>query len=222
MLADIQTQNQGFPLYLALGDSLTVGVGSGLFAPGFVGCYHQLSEAALKRPICQRVYAKVGATTKEVLQSLEIPEIAAAVHEADIVTITAGANDLIDAAEEFLVNKKATVLESALKISTTNLSKILDKIHAIHAPKDNTYIIRLLNLYNPLPNIPQIDPWIQQFNSHLSHFSSLPHIKIADIYHPFAGHQQALLSADHIHPNSRGYDVMANAVYQLGFDHLTR
>lgn len=208
--------------YVALGDSLTVGVGSAIFTPGFVGDYTLLSQSALCAPICPRVFAKIGATTDEILQSLSIPEVAYHISHADIITLTAGGNDLIHAAEAFLVNHKVQDLETAVNQSTANISKIICKIHELNPPEKHTYILRILDLYNPFPNISETRPWIHAFNTHLASFSSMPHIGIANIYSPFEGRQKELLSSDHVHPNPKGYKVMAEATYRLGYDHLLR
>ncbi|TCP23486.1 lysophospholipase L1-like esterase [Scopulibacillus darangshiensis] len=207
-------------LYTALGDSLTVGVGTAIFTPGFTGRYRELSEQALNTSIYQNVYAKIGATSGEILQILDLPEVTASIRTSKIITITAGANDLIDAGQQYLITKDAGILEKALKTSMANISRIINRIHAVHNPKNNNYIIRLLNLYNPFPNIPAADPWIERFNRHLTLFGQEPHIAVADIYHAFAGRQNALLSSDHIHPNAEGYNLMAKVTAELGYDHL--
>lgn len=207
--------------YVALGDSLTVGVGT-LFSRTFVDHYLELSEQALKHFIYLTICAKAGAITEEILQCLSMPDVALCVAHADIITLTAGGNDLIHAAEKFLITKKTQDLNDALNDSMTNIAGIIDKIHALNPPEKNTYIIRILNLYNPFPDIPEVDSWIRDFNAHLATFSRMPHIGIVDIYHPFAGKQNEILSVDHVHPNAIGYKVMAEATYQLGYDHLLK
>lgn len=221
-LSKIQGKDTQLLHYVALGDSLTVGVGTPLFTPAFVDWYLEMSEQALKHTIYFNVFAKIGATTDRILRFLSIPEVAVNVSHADIITLTAGGNDLIHAAETFLITKKTQDLEDALTKSTANIGEIIDKIHALNPPHKHTFIIRLLNLYNPFPDIPEADSWIQHFNAHLALFSKMPHIGVADIYHPFAGRQRELLSRDHVHPNSTGYKVMAEATHLLGYDHLLK
>jgi uncharacterized protein (TIGR01732 family) len=222
-LSKVEEKERHILRYVALGDSLTVGVGAPLFTrASFVDRYQQLSERALKHIIYLNTFAKIGATTEEVLQDLSRSEVAVNVSHANIITLTAGGNDLIQAAESFLKSKKTQDLEEALDKSTSNIANIIDKIHALNPPQNHTYIIRLLNLYNPFPDIPEADSWIQDFNTHLAMFSKMPHIGVVDIYHPFAGRQRELLSIDKIHPNPIGYKIMAEATYQLGYDHLLK
>ncbi|MED3564215.1 GDSL-type esterase/lipase family protein [Bacillus xiapuensis] len=206
--------------YVALGDSLTVGVGVPIFTRAFVDQYLELSEQALNHNIYLTIFAKVEATTEEILQWLSLPEVAVKVSHSDIITLTAGANDLIHAAEAFLITKSTKDFNDALNKSIKNIARIIDKIHALNPLQKYTYLIRLLNLYNPFPDIPEADSWIQNFNARLKMFSKIPHIGVADIYHPFAGRQKELLSIDNVHPNAMGYKVMAESTYQLGYDHF--
>lgn len=58
--------------YLALGDSLTVGVGASFLAPGFVGRYKQITEEKLDKHVFTTIYAKSGIETGEVLKIARI------------------------------------------------------------------------------------------------------------------------------------------------------
>lgn len=88
--------------YLAIGDSLTVGIGVPLMDPGFVEYYRDLSQQILKKPILYQKYARSGATTEDVLNFTYSPFVMEAVKCANIITITAGGDDLINAAKGFI------------------------------------------------------------------------------------------------------------------------
>ena len=93
--------------YCGLGDSLTVGVGSNIFEKGFIGKYLFLTrKRPFNQPIAPAVFARVGATTGDILKSFEHPFVCRTIKEAEIITITAGGNDLIDAAEQFSTRQK--------------------------------------------------------------------------------------------------------------------
>lgn len=206
--------------YVAIGDSLTVGLGSDLFSPGFVGRYAEDASHALHRQILIDKFARSGATSGEILQALYVPMICDALGTSDIITLTAGGNDLIDAAEIYLKEQNEKKLFLALETAINNIKEMIERIHNLHDPLQHQYIMRILNLYNPFPNIPQADPWIQRFNAHLAEYTRFPHIKIADIYSAFHGREQELLSPHGIHPNTHGYEVMANALNQIGYTPL--
>ncbi|MBM7645082.1 lysophospholipase L1-like esterase [Scopulibacillus daqui] len=211
--------NSRVPHYVALGDSLTVGVGAGIFNPGFVNIYRTMAESALSKPVLFKIYAKTGATSKQILNSLSFPEIASHIRHSEIITLTAGGNDLIQAGKDFLANRNENRLEESLRHASANISEIIHTINQIHIAND-PFILRIFNVYNPFPNIKFIDHWLQAFNAHLQNFSKYPHVKIADIYTAFSGRQKFLLSLDHIHPNILGYQVMAETANQLGYDGL--
>lgn len=203
--------------YSALGDSLTVGIGSDLFHPGFVWRYAEDCESALGRPVYFDTIAKSGATSGEILVATYVPAVVDSIRSSEIITITAGANDLIDAAERYLIVQNTEDLFKALETATTNINKLIDQIHEIHNPGKNRYMIRMLNLYNPFPQIPGADQWIERFNQALLALSSHQHIRVADVHSPFAGRQEELLVPGGIHPNVKGYKVIAEQLNQLGY-----
>jgi lysophospholipase L1-like esterase len=125
-----------YPLrYLALGDSLTVGIGIPAFEPGFVEYYRCLSQKTLNTRIQYNKYARSGATTDDVLTMLCSPIVTEAVKYANIITITAGGDDLINAAKRLIKNKNEEIISNVLEQSRNNYAKILERIHHI----DNSY-----------------------------------------------------------------------------------
>ncbi|MEW9502672.1 GDSL-type esterase/lipase family protein [Jeotgalibacillus marinus] len=207
--------------YVALGDSLTTGVGILPFDPGFVERYAGLTRGKLNMPVRLYKHDKVGATTSDLLQSLRSDDYNKTVlRHADIITVTIGGNDLIQAGKAFLQNKDENVLFQALDTSIKNISAIITILNELVSKYEGPFIIRLTNLYNPLPQVPQADIWVQKFNEHLQGFSSISNLKVANIYSIFKGNTKTLLSSDGIHPNQQGYDQMARAVYNLGYNPL--
>ena len=204
--------------YLAIGDSLTVGIGIPFLDPGFVEYYRCLSQQILRKRISYQKYARSGATTEDVLTMLNDPIVAKAVNCANIITITAGGDDLINAAKGFIINKSEESISHAIKQSGNNISKILEKIH--HLDKQDKYILRLMNLYNPFIDIPIADEAIRAFNSLINSFCRELNVKVADIYSVFKGNEKVILSSGGVHPNSRGYYQMALAFSSLGYSQL--
>ncbi|MGV3489074.1 MAG: GDSL-type esterase/lipase family protein [Tuberibacillus sp.] len=201
--------------YTALGDSITVGIGSDLFNPGFVGRYANDAARTLQAPVYTKNFARSGATSGEIFGSLYIPVICDSLQRSDIVTLTAGGNDLIDAAQIYFMDQDEQKLFFALEKAMNNIKAMIERIHFLHNPDHHRYLMRMLNLYNPFPSIPQADLWIHRFNSHLNEYAHYPHIGIADIHSAFLGREQELLNG--IHPNDRGYEVIANVLHQLGY-----
>ena len=211
---------QNYIRYVALGDSLTVGVGSSPFLRGFVCRFKTYAETDLQNHICLDIFAKTGATTGDVLHSLKHPLIRNRINSAQIITITAGGNDLINAYKEFLVTKDSKTFTNALVNCKKNILHIINNITKEKSTSNQQYMIRLVTLYNPLPEISRGDKWVQAFNEHIQSFAKLPHVKVADIYRLFKGKEKELLSVDHVHPNDKGYEQIALALRNIDYSPL--
>lgn len=206
--------------YTALGDSLTVGVGAGLFEPGFVQRYKRKVEVDLNEEVSLLVFAKSGLETSEILAMLNEPFIMEQVKKADVITITGCGNDLLQSLEIYEKEKDEHVFLEASSHCQKNYSGMLEKIRDIKGEKDTRYLVRLLNLYNPFPSIELADKWISGFNRHLKQLESAPQIKVIDTYAVFKGREKEYLSIDRVHPNSRGYEAMAEKLRAAGYGPL--
>ncbi len=206
--------------YTALGDSLTVGVGAGLFEPGFVQRYKRKMEEDLNEDVSLLVFAKSGLETSDILAMLNEPFIMEQVKKADVITITGCGNDLLQSLERYEKEKDEHVFLEASSHCQKNYSGMLEKIGDIKGDKDTRYLVRLLNLYNPFPSIELADRWISGFNRHLKQLESAPQIKVIDTYAVFKGREKEYLSIDRVHPNSRGYEAMAENLRAAGYGPL--
>ncbi|MGE8205156.1 GDSL-type esterase/lipase family protein [Heyndrickxia sp. NPDC080065] len=208
-----------FLRYCAIGDSLTVGVGSTCFVKGFITRYLSLTRKTVEMPIFPSIFGKSGATSGDILNNLNHPFISTRVKDAEIITITAGGNDLIGAAKAFLQNKNEKDFLIALENGKKNLSKIINRIMNLKHSQ-GPYIIRMINLYNPFPNIAGADKWVEEYNHNIERLANPPIIQVANIHDLFHGKEKELLAHDHIHPNNKGYLIIANALFQLGYEPL--
>ncbi|KQL55046.1 hypothetical protein AN964_17060 [Heyndrickxia shackletonii] len=208
-----------FLRYCAIGDSLTVGIGSTYFIKGFITKYLWLLRRSQNLPIVPYIYGRSGATTANILKMLQHPFVKEGIIRSNIITITAGGNDLIDAAQVFLKNKNEKDFFLAVEHGKKNLATIIDTILKM---KNGgvPFIIRMMNLYDPFENIPGTDKWVEAFNLGIEQLSSPPAIKVANVHDRFKGRTNELLANDHVHPNNRGYEVIADALFELGIDPL--
>ncbi|WP_202080106.1 GDSL-type esterase/lipase family protein [Caldalkalibacillus salinus] len=208
-------RGQNALFYVALGDSLSLGIGA-ILKSGFVKRYKEMAENTLGKEIHHFIFAKHGATTGEILKKLEYKVVRQAIKHARIITITAGGNDLRRASDTFVAFHDQKVLERALNIHLINLESMLEQIDHLKRKQKKRYIIRLVDLYNPYPGSALADKWIRRFNKELRSFEG-GHIKVTDVYHAFKGREKELLFLDHLHPNAEGYQVIANELHHLGY-----
>ncbi|MGZ9698975.1 GDSL-type esterase/lipase family protein [Bacillus safensis] len=200
--------------YVAIGDSLTVGVGARLFGGGFTQRFRWLLEKKTHAPVELSVFAKSGLTTDEILQLFKRSELRRAIAAADIITITGCANDLVQAVQQDEEGEDEKKLLQAVMHCQANFSKMIQEIAQIKRGQHEPYCVYLMNLYNPFPQIPIAGRWLQQYNQQLRLLTANPHVEVVDVYKGFEGHERAYLSIDQFHPNPKGYDAMAEALYQ--------
>lgn len=197
--------------YVALGDSLTVGTGRSMFSPNFAQRYVIKTERIMRNEISLDQFARVGATTEDILIMINHPFVKEELDKANIISITAGGNDLIDAVRSYERQKDETVFYEALSKCQDNLSKIFYSIHEMKQDNNDNgfYIIRLFNLYNPFPKVEVAEHWISKFNHHIHTFNGSKNTKVIDMNQAFDNHEEELISRDGIHPNDNGYELMA-------------
>jgi len=199
---------------LAIGDSLTAGYG---VPPeqGFVHQYVRMLQSSRGLTVDAENTGKSGATSEDIWNAVRTdPQVRSAAEKASVVTLTAGGNDLIQAAKRFYFDNDTKYLVSALKGFQRNVSHILEEIERIKAGR-NPYIVFVIGLYNPLPVFEEAVFWVNKFNEHLRAFQS-DRVIVVDIYGDFLGREDDLLGDDRFHPNAEGYRIIAQRVHEAG------
>ncbi|NQX46973.1 lysophospholipase [Paenibacillus tritici] len=207
--------------YTAIGDSLTTGFGA-LPGSGFVPVYRRMAEGRLRSPVVSTNLGINGLTTEGLKQRLKTSAVyRGAVKNAQIITVSIGGNDLIKAARAAAPRpgEFQAILQKALRDCKRNFSEIMGILSQLKAGTRSTYIIRIVGLYNPYPQVEVATEWVRQFNRYAAGYSSNI-IRFASVYHEFAGNERGLLFLDHIHPNGRGYRVIAVKLDALGYGNL--
>jgi lysophospholipase L1-like esterase len=201
--------------YAAIGDSLTAGVGD-LFGGGFVPRYGWLIQERTRQQVVYDKMGISGARTADILSFVSCSaEARATLQNADIISLTAGGNDLVDAAKAYAAHQNEDVFRLALARCQQNFAGILSVIRQLKSDS-KPYLIRAVDLYNPSPSLPEAGLWIKRFNSHLESFED-GNLKVANIYNSFLGRERELLSLDRFHPNGRGYRVIAEELHKQGY-----
>ncbi|OIJ13423.1 hypothetical protein BKP37_10645 [Anaerobacillus alkalilacustris] len=206
-------------VYTALGDSLTVGVGASIKS-GFIKEYTYFSERALKRKIITNKYAKKGITSEQFIKLLACPQVRRAIYESDIITITIGGNDLIQANRHFMRTNDPSIFHRTLYSFKQNYEFILRTITELKSDVGSPYLIRTIGFYNPFPELPYSDLWIRSFNNAIEKLSLNYHSKFINIYPIFARLREQALTFDRLHPNHYGYQLIAYELYYSGYNEL--
>jgi len=200
---------------VAIGDSLTQGVGDESDNGGYVGI---LEKSLKKNDSDQNIeienYGKRGNRTDQLLKRLNKEEISESVKEADIILMTIGANDIMKIVKDNFTDLK---YEDFVKEQTryeTRLQSIFDTIQV----KNPDVKIFLIGIYNPFnqyfSEVPELGKIMNDWNnisrdvaSQYDHISFIP---IADL---FEGRKD-LYYKDNFHPNLEGYQLIAERVFE--------
>lgn len=220
--------------YVAIGDSLTKGVGDSTNQGGFVPLLAQSLTNETDLEFKAINYGVSGNTSGQILSRMqEKKEIRKDLKQAQLLTITVGGNDLRKAILEDTSNLDLDRFEKASKTYEKNLKQIIEL-----ARKDNPDLpIFVVGIYNPLylnfPDLTElqtlVDQWNQRTEETLSAYQGVYFVPINDLlYKGIDGKSgvteselgketvtnDALYDEDSFHPNNTGYEIMKEAVLE--------
>lgn len=220
--------------YVAIGDSLTKGVGDSTNQGGFVPLLAQslTNETGLEFKAIN--YGVSGNTSGQILSRMqEKKEIRKDLKQAQLLTITVGGNDLRKAILEDTSNLDLDRFEKASKTYEKNLKQIIEL-----ARKDNPDLpVYVVGIYNPLylnfPDLTElqtlVDQWNQRTEETLSAYQGVYFVPINDLFYKGIDGKSgvteselgketvtndALYDEDSFHPNNTGYEIMKEAVLE--------
>lgn len=207
--------------YVALGDSLAAGqtpdrkigtsytdmIAQKLKGDGVLGSF-------------TKEFAVPGYTTAEVLRDMQKPEQQQAIMKADIITISAGANDLLKLVK---VNDQTgktdfdpVAVAAAMQKLQQNIGAILTQINTIN-PEAHVYV---MGYYFPYPHMqddskPDLIKVSKYINQTLESLSKAAGAQFVPVYDKFGEDAKELLpNPKDIHPNEAGYQKMAAAFFE--------
>ena len=220
--------------YVAIGDSLTKGVGDSTNQGGFVPLLAQSLTNETDLEFKAINYGVSGNTSGQILSRMqEKKEIGKDLKQAHLLTITVGGNDLRKAILEDTSNLDLDRFEKASKTYEKNLKQIIEL-----ARKDNPDLpVYVVGIYNPLylnfPDLTElqtlVDQWNQRTEETLSAYQGVYFVPINDLlYKGIDGKSgvteselgketvtnDALYDEDSFHPNNTGYEIMKEAVLE--------
>lgn len=194
--------------YIALGDSLTRGVGSSK-GEGFVS----LTGNQLKENNLVERYQNLGirgARIEDLLEQLEQKEVQRTLKEAKIITITIGGNNLFNSGEIFSNYSEETAL-GILETEIPNLEKVFKNIREIN-PDAVTLYTGLYNPFNQSPDGESFDSIIQKWNESARTLGLKYGIQVVDTFNLVIDAKRDL-SSDVFHPNDTTYQQIADSTY---------
>ena len=207
-------------VHLALGDSLTAGVGaSDPGARGFAALVTGYLSAQTGRPTALVNLAVPGETTASFLSGGQLARAEAAIADAhavgrrlDPITLSLGANDLIAAPAT------AADRERALAGVAANLRRILAALVSAAGPGDRAPRLLVLTPYDPTatdPSLPNTDAWwIARLNDAIAAETAGAGGTLVPLDPVVRGREAELTHRPtDIHPTNAGHAAIAAAVW---------
>lgn len=220
--------------YVAVGDSLTEGVGDTTNQGGFVPLLSQAMTDTYNYQVIYSNYGISGNTSQQILSRMTKQEaIQKSLAKADMMTLTVGGNDVMA-----VIRKHLTQLSvSTFKKPATAYQKRLRQIIELARSENEDLPIYVLGIYNPFYlNFPEmtemqeiIDNWNESTESVTDEYDNVYFVPINDqLYKGIDGEEgivstsgdqttvinDALFSGDHFHPNNIGYQIMSDVTME--------
>ncbi|CQR46097.1 Spore germination lipase LipC [Paraliobacillus sp. PM-2] len=197
---------------VAIGDSLTQGVGDLSNNGGYVGVIEDnLSDN--EHAVTIENYGKRGNRSDQLLKRLEEDKIQASIKKADMILLTIGANDIMKVVKTNFMNLQEEPFEQERKAYKQRLQKIFDKMLAL-SPEADIYLIGFFNPFEGyFEDIEELDNILNNWNQTgrqltLNH-PQLHYIPTNDL---FQLRDVDLLADDNFHPNTTGYTLIGERV----------
>lgn len=197
---------------VAIGDSITRGVGDETKGFGYVGILQDKLNT-INQIVTIDNHGVTGNRSDQLLTRLDSPEIIEDVEKADIVLITIGANDILEIFKENFVNLDLDQFTDEQHEYRKRVTKILEKVRQINS---NTSIY-LIGFYNPFKtffaDIDEVDFIVDYWNNIgyevTTQIDNVHYIPTKDL---FNGPASTYLSEDNFHLNYSGYQKMSDRI----------
>lgn len=199
---------------VGLGDSLTQGVGDELQGAGYIGrLQKEISQYKGIEEVVLTNTAKRGRRSDQLLKMLKAGDIDHQLRKANIITLTIGGNDMMKVVKKDLFDLRVEAFEKELVKFEKNYDQILEEIREINSSAP----IILLGLYNPITAVTdeksELDEILADWNK------SIETIAYSDVNACFVPIDQLFVTnanlvyhTDFFHPNSRGYELIGEAL----------
>lgn len=219
---------------LAIGDSLTQGVGDTTNQGGFVPLLAKRLDETYRYHTVASNYGISGNTSRQILNRMKKQKaIQKNLKTANLMTLTVGGNDVMKVIRENLDHLKSDNFKAGSKAYKSNLRQIIDL-----ARKENPDLpIYIIGIYNPFylnfPEMTQmqdiVDNWNLGTENLTTEYDKVYFVGINDqLYKGVDGQEgvvsvsgdqttvvnDALFTEDHFHPNNTGYSIMADAIME--------
>jgi lysophospholipase L1-like esterase len=198
---------------VALGDSLTRGTGDET-GKGYVGDVIDEMKNRTKQPVTLLNLGINGQRSDQLRKQVQQKEIQRQIQRADILLVTIGGNDLFRGGQGLLDYQTLNIADTEKKY-LENLTFILKQIRSSNKSANVFFI----GLYNPFINLSEgkdISKVIRKWNYESAEISAaFPKVVFVPTFDLFELKVNDYLYSDKFHPNTKGYQLIAERVAAL-------
>ncbi|WP_346235770.1 GDSL-type esterase/lipase family protein [Lysinibacillus telephonicus] len=203
--------------YLALGDSLTRGVGDEERKSGYtkrlaekIEQWSDFSEVVLDNR------GKRGRRSDQLLALLEKGHYDNEIKNSQLITITIGGNDIMKVVKKDIFNLKKEEFDNELVEFELRIDKIIKEIRL----RNPDVPIILIGLYNPFSvitdEITEFESIISEWNKSILEVSeNYPNACFVDVEDLFDTNANLVYHTDFFHPNGYGYTIMTERIVSI-------
>lgn len=196
-------------LIVAFGDSLTYGYGDEM-KEGYIGRLQgKLNEAYPDQNYQIKNHGVYGYKSSDVLKQMLKPDVAEDLNSADMFIVYIGTNDLLKSNGGDLYPLHHERLVEAKNVYEDKLKGILETLEKANSDAP----IILIGLYNPYPDGDQIEKYIDHWNESIRKTAeedkNITYISTNEL---FKGKNKKQYFADSLHPNGKGYELIADKI----------
>ncbi|MFT8824415.1 MAG: SGNH/GDSL hydrolase family protein [Liquorilactobacillus mali] len=165
-----QTKQKKNIKLVALGDSLTQGVGDSTNKGGYVHLIQEKLKKNNKLNVSTENFGKAGDRSDQILARLKKSEnMQKQLGSADVIVLTVGGNDLMQTLQKNFTSLSsddfANVMASAEKVYTNKLNKLLKSVRAYNSEAP----VFIFGVYNPFyvyfPRLSQLQKYTNEWNT---------------------------------------------------------
>lgn len=214
--------------YIALGDSVAEGVNQdSIVGKGYADFIYDylIKEDRLK--FYTKKFAKSGYTIDDVKNDIENNKsveidgqtlyIQDALRDADLITLTVGANDFIKNLDFTNYTSKLDNMDETKRELDEILAKNAELIDLIKTYSDKQIVVT--GYYNPFPNIEdrweQISELVEYYDDALHNICLQKEVEYFDLYLILYRDKRALPNSLNIHPSEYGYKLIADEMVKI-------
>lgn len=200
----------------ALGDSLSQGVGDEENKGGYVGrLAAEIRDWPGVRGAAVENTAKRGRRSDQLLAMFQQGELTGPVTEADYIVMSIGGNDIMRIVKRDLFNLSVEAFHEELRF----YEKRYQNIHSAIRSMNPLAPLIVIGVYNPFS---LITDEVEEFEEIIASYNDAMEAAVANdplacfvpVEDLFEGNDNLVYHTDFFHPNSNGYDLMAERILE--------